>query len=230
MIHILWATIRPYVFANSYKIWMERSTNKDITTHVCINDFFTKEEKAIVRKAIGETGEILEINQTRFGVCQKAYELSSKLEANDDDIVVFASDDFLPPNDWDNYLINKLKDKQGCLMVRDGYQLPDSSNMLHPCITIPIMTYGCLKQLNKVIYHPAYFHMFSDCELYLNLKDLGLLIDDRLTDATVFEHHHYAAGKRNPDQNDVNYNVKWIDDDKTWKTRLQMDVKERLAV
>jgi hypothetical protein len=230
MIHILWPTIRPYVFANSYKIWIEKSTNKDITTHVCINDFFTNEEKAIVRKAIGQTGKILEINQTRFGVCQKAYELSSKLEANDDDIVVFASDDFLPPNDWDNYIVNKLKDKQGCLMVRDGYQLPDSSNMLHPCITIPIMTYGCLKQLNKVIYHPAYYHMFSDCELYLNLKELGLLIDDRLTDMTVFEHHHYAAGKRNADQNDVNYNVKWIDDDKMWKKRSVMSVTERIKV
>ena len=77
-IHILWATIRPYVFANSLKIWLEKSTNKDITTHVCINDFFTKDEKAIVQKAIGD-GEMLEINQTRFGVCQKAYDLAHPL-------------------------------------------------------------------------------------------------------------------------------------------------------
>ena len=213
------------------KIWRERATNTDIITHVCINDFFTDEEKAIVKKAVGDNGVVLEMHQTRFGVCQKAYELSSKLQADsDDDIVIFASDDFYPPNDWDTYLINKLRGKQGGLMVRDGYQLPDSSNMLYPCITIPIMTYGCLKQLNKVIYHPAYYHMFSDSELYMNLKDLDLLIDDRLTDTTVFEHHHYVSGKRNPDQNDVNYNLKWMDDDKMWKIRLQMNVKERLAV
>lgn len=228
-IHILWATIRPYVFANSLKIWQERSNGVKTTTHVCINDFFTTEEKEIVKKAVGD-GEVLEINQTRFGVCQKAYELSSKLEANDDDIVVFASDDFLPPDNWCNYLINKFSNKEGCLMVRDGYQLPDSSNMEMPVVTIPIMTFGALKKLNKVIYHPAYYHMYSDAELFLNAKELGILIDTRMTDATEFTHHHYAAGKRNADINDQKYHEKWNDDKATWNKRKSMSIKERLEV
>jgi len=38
----------------------------------------------------------------------------------------------LPPQNWDQYLIDKLKDKEGGLIVRDGYQLPDSSNMAFP--------------------------------------------------------------------------------------------------
>ena len=68
--------------------------------------------------------------------------------ANGDDIVVFASDDFMAPQGWDTYLINKFNEKGDVgLMVRDGYQLPDSSNMLHAAITIPIMTYGCLKKM-----------------------------------------------------------------------------------
>lgn len=152
-------------------------------------------------------------------------------KCEDSDIIIFASDDFMAPQGWDTYLIDKLKDKGDvALMVRDGYQLPDSSNMLHPAITIPIMTYGCLNKLNMTIYHPAYNHMFSDCELYNNLKDLNLLYDDRLNDETIFEHLHYAAGKRGADQADQAYNSKWVEDEVTWNKRKLMTVEERLKV
>jgi hypothetical protein len=227
MIHILWATIRPQMFNVVYKMWLERSSNKDIITHVAVN---SEADANIVKQVLGKNDEVIIVTTDRKGVCYPSYMLSSKLEANKDDIVIFASDDFTPPNQWDSYLNSKLNNKEGALFVRDGYQAPDSSNMLHPCITIPIMTYGCLEKLNKVIYHPAYYHMFSDCELYLNLKDLGLLIDDRMTDVTIFEHHHWAGGKRNPDQNDQNYNSKWVEDDIMWKKRNLMSVEERLKV
>jgi hypothetical protein len=152
-------------------------------------------------------------------------------KCEDSDIIVLASDDFIAPQGWDTYLIDKLNGKGDVgLMVRDGYQLPDSSNMLHAAITIPIMTYGCLKKMNMTIYHPAYNHMFSDCELYNNLKDLGLLYDDRLNDETTFEHLHYAAGKRNTDQADQAYNNKWQEDELTWNKRKQMLVEERIKV
>lgn len=228
MIHILWATIRPQLFNQMYKIWLNNVADiTKIKTHVAVN---SENDAIIIRPVLGKNDEIVIINSERRGVCYPSYMLSSKLEANKEDIVIFASDDFLPPNNWDIYLENKLKGKEGALFVRDGYQLPDSSNMLHPCITIPIMTFGCLEKLNKIIYHPAYYHMFSDCELYLNLKDLNLLIDDRKTDLTVFEHHHWAANKRNADVNDQNYNNKWSEDDNTWKSRKNMTVKERLKI
>jgi hypothetical protein len=72
--------------------------------------------------------------------------------------------------------------------------------------------------------------MFSDCELYNNLKDLNLLYDDRMSDETIFEHLHYAAGKRNADQADQAYNSKWAEDDVTWQKRKSMTVQERILV
>ena len=84
--------------------------------------------------------------------------------------------------------------------------------------------------MDGVIYHPAYNHMFSDCELYNNLKDLNLLYDDRLNDETTFEHLHYAAGKREADQADQAYNAKWGEDDTTWKKRQSMTAEERIIV
>ena len=72
--------------------------------------------------------------------------------------------------------------------------------------------------------------MFSDCELYQVAKDLDILIDDRLVDETTFEHHHYAAGKRHPDNFDRSYMNKWKDDEVTWNRRKMMTVEERLVV
>lgn len=233
MIHILWCTLRPAQFQHAHQEWIKRADNpENIQTYVAVN---WKEHADQLREYLNKN-YIITVNTNKIGVCYPSYQLSSNLgvkmgKAEDNDIVVFASDDFMAPQGWDTYLINKLNGKGDVgLMVRDGYQLPDSSNMLHAAITIPIMTYGCLKKLNMTIYHPAYNHMFSDCELYNNLKDLGLLCDDRMSDDTVFEHLHYAAGKRNADQADQAYNAKWKEDEITWNNRKLLPVEKRIEV
>jgi hypothetical protein len=232
MIHILWATIRPNQFKQMHQEWINRSDNKDlIKTYVAVN---IKEHYDYLKNYL-KNDHILTVNTNKIGVCYPGYQLTSKLgidfgECKNNDIVIFASDDFLAPKSWDTYLINKLKDQGNkALFVRDGYQKPDSSNMLHPAITIPILTYGALLELNRYIYHPAYTHMFSDCELYDNLKDLNLLYDDRINDETMFEHLHYAAGKRKADEADQAYNSKWSEDEIIWNKRKNMKLEDRLA-
>lgn len=233
MIHILWCTLRPQQFKQMHSEWIYRADKpEDIQTYVAVN----WQEHATELKEYLSKNYLITLNTNKIGVCYPSYQLSSSLgvkmgKCEDSDIVIFASDDFMAPKGWDTYLKNKLGGKGDVgLMVRDGYQLPDSSNMLHAAITIPIMTYGCLKKLNMTIYHPAYNHMFSDCELYNNLKELDLLYDDRLNDETVFEHLHYAAGKRQADGADQAYNSKWQEDDITWNKRKIMPVEKRLEV
>ncbi len=233
MIHILWCTLRPAQFISMHKEWINRADNpENIQTYVAVN----WQEHANELREYLKKNYLITLNTNRIGVCYPSYELSKNLgikmgNCKDDDVVIFASDDFMAPKGWDTYLINKLSGKGDVgLMVRDGYQLPDSSNMLHAAITIPIMTYGCLKKMNMIIYHPAYNHMFSDCELYNTLKDMNMLYDDRLNDETIFEHHHYAAGKRNVDQADQAYNAKWKEDELTWNKRKIMPVEERILV
>jgi hypothetical protein len=235
MIHLLWCTIRPNQFIKAHREWMKNSDNpSDIRTYTAVNNPSQKE--VLMTYLDLSKSYIITMNSNKIGVCAPAYTISSRLGINlgkceEGDIVVFASDDFMAPKGWDTYLKNKLEGKGDVgLMVRDGYQLPDSSNMLHPAITIPIMTYGCLRKMNGIIYHPAYNHMFSDCELYNNLKDMDLLYDDRMSDETVFEHLHWAAGKRQGDQADQAYNAKWADDEITWKKRSEMSVEERIKV
>jgi len=228
MIHILWATIRPQMFLNMHKIWMDRADNKNITTHVCVNN---KLDSDMVKKGLTKNDEVIIINSTRSGVCQPAYALSSSLSGDKDDIVIFASDDFMAPIGWSGYLIEKLKNRTGALLVNDGYQAIDFSNMAEPVFSIPIMTYDCLLKINKIIYNPVYTHLCSDAELFLNLKEMNLIIDDRLKDIDyVFEHHHWSSGKRNPDQNDQSYYSNFEKDKNTWEMRKKLSLEERLKV
>lgn len=229
MIHLLWCTIRPEVFTQMHPYWIGRAKDKsNIKTHVAVN--IDKHSEIINEycKSNLQDYRIITVSTDKIGVCYPSYQLSSTTEGNNGDIVVFASDDFLPPLNWDEYLIKKLSGKEGGLMVRDGYQLPDSSNMQFPAITIPILTWVCFEKLNKTIYNPVYTHMYSDCELYLNLRELGLLIDDRINDPMIFEHLHHAAGKRKADQLDVQYHARWQEDEKTWNKRRNMLVTERI--
>lgn len=225
MIHILWCTIRPHQFIHFHKIWMQKANNKEnIKTWVAVNWQQHKDELK------DYPVDVQVVNTDKIGVCYPSYQLSSKLECEkDSDIVVFASDDFLPPDNWDTYLINKFEGKDGCLFVPDGYQLEDSSNMIDPCITIPLMTYGCLRKLNKVIYHPAYNHMFSDNELHLNCKESGMIING-YHDGIQFLHVHHSSGLRQTDQADAHYHSKWQVDQQTWNKRKLLTLEERLKV
>ena len=229
MIHILWCTIRTEQFKQMHSLWIQNAKDaSNITTHVGVN--LKKDVDALSSYLKPSDRCIVTETRGKIGVCLPSYLLSSTFDYDENDIIIFASDDFSTPENWDEYLISKFNRRQGGLFVRDGYQLPDSSNMLHPAITIPIMTGGCLTALNKAIYHPAYNHMFSDCELYMNIKDLGMLIDDRIDDETTFEHHHYVTGKRAPDEADAAYNRNWVVDSAVWDKRKNMSLEERLKV
>lgn len=225
MIRLLWATIRPYTFIHTYSIWKNRMTSNEMTTYVAVN---TEEDAKIVKDVLAENDKVIVVKTDKKGVCYPCYMLSSQLEADNSDVVVFASDDYIPPTGWDSYLIEKLKDREGGLLINDGYQALDFSNMADPIIGLPVMTHGCLLKLNRIIYNPVYSHLCSDAELFLNLKEMNLLIDERSKDNVIFEHLHWSAGKRQPDVNDQSYYNNFEMDKKTWDIRKMMPLKDRL--
>ena len=229
MIHLLWCTIRPNLFISSYNEWMKRSEDKSqIDISVCVNTF---EQKKEIQKVFPEMKVFITDKPYKVGVAYPSYFLSSKLELNESDIVVFASDDFIPPVNWDNYVKTKLDNRDGCLMVNDGYQALDFSNMAEPVFSIPIMTFSSLCKMNKIIYHPVYNHLCSDAEFYLNAKELGIIIDERSVDKDfVFEHFHWSNGKRSADNNDKNYYSNFESDKQKWERRRNLPLNERLVV
>jgi hypothetical protein len=217
MIYLLWPTVRPEVMKTTHAQWIAHAADPSkIITHICVNT----EEQA---EELSEDFDTIYISGDEIrGVAGPSYVLGSKLKANPQDIVILASDDFYPAKHWDKWVKKHLLGYDGALLVNDGYQHTG-------CVTIPIMTFNCLRRLNGIIYHPDYKHLYSDNELYEVLKSLKLLKNLR-KDSCVFEHRHYDNGKRKRDQNDNLAQRSSHHAQQTFGKRRKLKIKDKLLV
>ena len=215
---LLWATVRPDQLLRTHAEWIKNAYYKQkISTRVAVDN-------ASDAKALNQF-EVIVTHNTKPGVCFPCYCLSATTEANDDDIIIFASDDFFPPKHWDLFLYEQLQNETKLLMVNDGLQ-PSTSRV----VTIPIMTFGALKKLNKIIYNPVYDHMHSDVELYDVALRSGLLKDNRMSNSPIFEHRHYCNGKRAKDVNDTRLESKYTKDSDTYNSRKSLPLEKLIEV
>lgn len=216
---ILWATTRPDMFKATHKEWIDNARSKyKISTRVAVD---TQKEADQLKDY-----DVIVTDNKIAGVCYPSYCLSATTDTNDEDIIVFASDDFYPPTNWDSYLAKQMNDeKDKVLVVNDGIQ-----EYPNKVVTIPIMHYGALKKMNNVIYHPAYTHMHSDVELYTTAEKMGLIKDVRSISSVIFEHRHYSVNKRAVDKADTNLNASYDIDGDLNKKRNKMTVPELIEV
>lgn len=216
---LLWATIRPEMFKKTHSVWMENSSgNNAIITRVAVD----------TQKQANELNgyDVIFTNNTVPGVCYPCYCLSSTLKTNTQDIVIYASDDFFPPKNWDEFVIAQFAGKsESVLVVNDGIQKYPNN-----VITIPIMNYGALKKLNHTIYHPAYTHMHCDVELFDLCNRMGILNDIRNTNPTIFEHRHHVNKKRKLDVHDTNLNSTYATGLEQYNTRKNKSISELISV
>ncbi len=210
---LLWPTIRPTTMLETYNYWMSNADHpSNVALKVAVN---TEEQRS---QLPGK--DVIAVGDERKGVTHACCILSKLLMANDDDIVILASDDMYASKGWDTWTVKRLNGKTAALMVNDGYAIQD-------CMTIPIMTFSCLKKLNKIIYHYSYKHQYSDNELYYNLIGLGLMLDVR-NDGVMFEHRHWARSMRTRDEHDDYYAHVANEDAQNWSARQKMSISERL--
>jgi len=218
MITLLWPTARPAMFKTTVKEWKLTASNwKDVKLIIGVDTVAQAME-------LSEFPNVKISNSERRGVTWTAYTLTYNLKVADDDIVILASDDFYPPDKWDDIVKEQLKGETAVLLVHDGYQ-PRNAKVG----TIPIMTGSALKKLNNIIYPPDYYHLWSDAEFYFNANDLNLIKDIRKThESILFEHRHYAAGKRKRDNIDTALSEFEKIDTALYKKRQGLPVSERI--
>lgn len=201
MIYLLCSTIRPEVFKETHAAWIAACDNqKQIKTMVVVD---YKEHADALSKF-----DCLLYDKPNRGITKPLTELTRSLQGLDDkDIIVVMSDDFFPPKHWDSFLIEQFSSFDGTLNVFDGTMERSQDTI----ISIPIMTYSCLKKLNGIIYHPIYTHGFSDNELRDILSDLKLLKKIDKDAGYTFEHRHFVYGKRKKDKYDLGEHVCKVD-------------------
>lgn len=120
------------------------------------------------------------------------------------DVLIYLSDDFHCPPDWDALLYQEIADKDPndpwLLKVHDDLQ-PFNNDVL----TIPIMSKGLLKKLGD-FWCPLYKSMFVDQDLYWVCKLNDWLI---FLPGLVFEHRHYSNGKAPKDETYTRSDLNW---------------------
>jgi len=223
-IYILWASIRPEFVLSTSNMWIDNCKNKD-------NLFFkivmaSDEQKAEVESFNIPNCEVTAVTNRR-GYNYAITQLTLNLELNNDDILIFLTDDFTCQPNWDEYIYQKFENYNNALFLNDGRQDPNKKD--NECITLGCLTFECLKKLNNVLFSPNYYHFYSDNEAFHNLNALGLLKDDRAIDCVVFKHEHHSFGHRNRDEFDATACDHWSVDQNTYNIREKMSVQERLA-
>ena len=224
-IHVMWCTIRPDMFCDTYEDWIVKADGEERnwTCHVAVD---TQEQK----EQVGGYDTCIVVDTKRKGVTYPSWKLAqhvlSQPNVKDDDIVIFASDDFFPMKNWNTVLLNEFQRHDGALLVNDCYGSQGKN-----IFSIPIMTVATLKKLNGIIYHPAYIHCYSDNELYDNLKEMNLIKDISLSKPEIyFEHRHFSTGKRQLDDVDRNHQQTSPEDMQRYHERKKLPLKSRLEV
>ena len=227
---VLWCTVRPTMMVETYKFWMEKASDPEKISLIVGVDTEDQKNELITLGLNADDITVVPPNPTgKRGVAWPAYCLSSNLVCDhDDDIVIFASDDFYPMQYWDIAVRHELADFNGCLIVNDKYTKQSNSNNEINVVTIPIMTYDTLVANNKTIYHPAYTHCYSDNELFDNLTEMHRIKIS--TDSIYIEHKHWGLDKRERDVYDEGNVESSPADAEIYKSRKKLNLKLRQVV
>lgn len=130
------------------------------------------------------------------------------------DILIYLSDDFVCPNDWDEKIVQMFKahglENPMILKTDDGLQKFEVD-----IVTIPIMNRALYLKLGY-LWHPAYKSMFVDQDLYWTCRNNNWMHE---VPHLKFPHHHYCNGLAEKDDTYMRNNAHWNSGKETYYQR-----------
>jgi len=125
------------------------------------------------------------------------------------EILIYTSDDFEAPQNWDKLVVDKFKDNLHSpmlLKVHDGLQKFDAQ-----VLTIPIVNRALYERLGY-FFHPEYKSMWTDCDLHHVCANNHWISG---APELLFQHLHYSNGKSPKDET-------YTRSDKNWNQGLEV--------
>jgi glycosyltransferase involved in cell wall biosynthesis len=118
------------------------------------------------------------------------------------DILIYFSDDFKSPDNWDELIIKQFEGENRPLLLKvddclQGFDVP--------VLTIPIMNRALYERLGY-FFHPEYKSMFCDEHLYWVTRKLGAI---KNAAHLKFPHEHVSIGKAQDDETYRNSAKNW---------------------
>jgi hypothetical protein len=185
---------RPLRAIQTANFWMKRAVFPENIEHLLSVD---KSDTSLNNYRHLSSGHLLVNNNSSV---VEATNQAAKLCTGD--ILIYLSDDFECPKNWDQLIIDKVKGLKGewLLKVNDCLQGFDV-----PVLTIPIMSRALYERLGY-FWHTEYKSMFCDEHLYgVCNKNKWIIKAPDLK----FPHNHPANGKAKTDQTYKDSNANW---------------------
>lgn len=204
LISLCYTSCRPSYIKLVSEMWINKATRGDIEVVIAVD---AGNDKALAAAKKVPNAKVF-IQESEPFNCVKGWNLAA--EKSEGELIICIADDFVPPQGWDQEILNVRTDPEDlaearraagmnypswiedskCVWVNDGFNTTIA--------TLSILTRKRYNQFGYVFY-PGYESMFCDTEYTEKAKLDGAMIDAR---HLVIEHVHPAAGKRAQDAAD----------------------------
>lgn len=200
---------RPDMAFSTYNKWVSNTSTKyDIEYVLSVDDSdgTLNRYKELFYNELEKTNFKLLVSQNKTSV--EAINNGAKETKNN--LLIVVSDDFSCFKDWDEWLIENLKDKSDYVVkTDDGFQ--------DWIITLPVMDRSYYNRFGY-IYYPEYQHLFCDTEM----TDVGHILNKviNLKDGVhKFIHNHYSLGYMVKDEINAKNDATWTQGETLYYSR-----------